>query len=280
MVQWKPSSPSPASATSSPAGSNHGSAIRSARLAASIDPCSGWWANAAALTRSTSSASSGAVAADRHAVDARARRPATPRARITHSSRVAAKPSPGSDGPRGRVVDVRPGGDVAGRLGQRRAGQRACRRPRRARPAGPRGRARGRAAARTRRRHGPTARRRRARAWASAIRPASSSGSAPSRPRPRGVRRSRPRARPRRRRGRRGRRSAPLLRRGVGGGGCLGRGSPWTAARSGSRRCGPCRSASRARGRAWRAAGGRGRRRCGCRRSSRSPRPPAAAGRG
>ena len=51
----------------------------------------------------------------------------------------------------------------------------------------------------------------------------------------------------------------------------------WRAARSGSRRCGRCRSASRARGRAWRAAVVRGRRRCGCRRSSRSPTPPAAA---
>ena len=52
------------SATSRPAGSNHGSAIRSARLAASIAPCSGWWAKAAALTRTTSSGVGGAVAAD------------------------------------------------------------------------------------------------------------------------------------------------------------------------------------------------------------------------
>ena len=50
-----------------------------------------------------------------------------------------------------------------------------------------------------------------------------------------------------------------------------------SAARSGSRRCGRCRSATRAPARAWRAGVVRGRRPCGCRRSSRSPRPPAAA---
>ena len=49
-------------ATSSPAGSNHGSAIRAASPASSIAPCSGWWAKASALTRSSSSVSAGVQA--------------------------------------------------------------------------------------------------------------------------------------------------------------------------------------------------------------------------
>ena len=80
------------SATSSPAGSNQGSAIRSARLAASIDPCSGWWAKAAAFTRITSSAS---VSRYPRIVTPSASGIATSDASrvITHSARVAENPN-------------------------------------------------------------------------------------------------------------------------------------------------------------------------------------------
>ena len=68
MVQWKPSSsPAASTATSSPAGSNQGSAIRAARSASSMAPCSGWVANAAAFTASSAGPVGRLEATDAHA---------------------------------------------------------------------------------------------------------------------------------------------------------------------------------------------------------------------
>ena len=284
------------SATSRPAGSNHGSAIRSARLAASIAPCSGWCGEGRGVDADHVVGVGVAVAADRHAVGhASAGSGREVDRRITHSSRTRSKPvraPPAARRPGGRRATTR---SAAVR-------RRPAPRPRARRPS-PRPRAVGRTArssvavvqrARSRRRprHERAAGQPvvRARSWA-----ASSSGSAPS-----AAAASRRRdvpsigtaacaVDPRRPVARRS--AADPSRRSASTAGVLARlrarrarrprgGAPWpgpAGRRSGSRRCGRCRSASRARGRAWRAAGARGRRRCGCRRSSRSPRPPGAA---
>ena len=133
------------SATSRPAGSNHASAIRAARLSASIAPCSGWSANAAALTRTTSSRVRVAVAADRHARRARRARAAasrsagaSPTARAPArspcrpASRAAAGWSPCDHAVTGPSPVERRGGQLAA---QAAAARRRARRPGRPAPA-------------------------------------------------------------------------------------------------------------------------------------------------
>ncbi len=97
-----------------PPGSNHGSAIRSARFAASIDPCSGWWAKAAAFTRTTSSGVGVAVAADGHPVDlghvdGRASRVHHPQRAHLAEAEVARPVRPRPDGRRATTPSARLG---------------------------------------------------------------------------------------------------------------------------------------------------------------------------
>ena len=100
-----------ASATKNPAGSNHGSAIRSSSPARVSPPCSGWWANASAFT--ARNASSSRTHLERAHVDParrlgqRSGRDDSAR-RITHRSRTLSKPSRPASDRRRRMVAVRP----------------------------------------------------------------------------------------------------------------------------------------------------------------------------
>ena len=272
--------PAAALATSSPAGSNHGSPIRSARSRAYIAPCSGWWANDAALTRSSSALVPAVEAADRRPPRAaRAGPTAAPAGRrITHSSRTRSKPCRAASRAaagwsacdqacnasvvrRQRLVEQRPRHAAAagrGRTASERSPPMTSAKPVVGHPpadvVGPVAQGQ---PGRLVDRRGPVGRL----GVGGDVGDLTESVSVHAADRSRRAQASWE-SRPRRR-----------------GGVAVATGSvrPWAAARTGSRRCARCRSGSRAPGRAWRAAGGRARRRCGCRRSSRSPTPPAAA---
>ena len=113
LVQWKPYIRAPSTATIRSAGSNHGSAIRSASSSASMPPCSGWWAKAAAFTRSSSASSAGRKLRTSRLGAVKPRLPAGPR------TRPAADASPTAPA-RGRTRTRPPGGP-------RRDGRRATR---------------------------------------------------------------------------------------------------------------------------------------------------------
>ena len=113
LVQWKPNILAPSAATIRSSGSNHGSAIRSASSAASMEPCSGWWAKAAALTRSSSASSPGRKL---RTTRVGGREPEIaqlldPGQRPAHHPELAHPLEAGTagQGGRGRVVAVRPG---------------------------------------------------------------------------------------------------------------------------------------------------------------------------